>query len=53
MLTEDQIETLRDPKTDAWIKNNYKLMREYSRRIWAQEPIRDLETILFDKANQL
>ena len=52
MLTEAEIEALRDPKTDAWIKKNYKLMHEYTRRIWAHEPTEEIETLLFNDANQ-
>ena len=52
MLQESELEALRNPKTDAWIKKNSKLMHEYTRRIWAHEPTEDLEAILFNEANQ-
>jgi hypothetical protein len=52
MLTKVELEALKNPKTDAWIKKNSKLMHEFTRRIWAHEPTEDIEAILFSETNQ-
>jgi hypothetical protein len=33
-------------------KKNSAIMHEYTRRIWAHEPTKDLEAILFGETNQ-
>jgi hypothetical protein len=52
MKTEEELEALINPETEEWIKKNSAIMHEYTRRIWAHEPTKDLEAILFGETNQ-